>query len=80
MSCRPAGKFLAVSGEFGPGKRTFPRAGWLPDHARAEHHGQFEELLSTGRLTVRECGLGEGTQLHPLKGPICRSRNRGPER
>lgn len=37
---------------------------------RAEHHGQFGELLSAGKLTVREFGLEEGTQLHLSKAPF----------
>lgn len=79
MSCRPAGKFLAVSGSLALEKEPSLGQADCQIHAKGRHHGQFEELLSTDNA-VWEFGLGEGTQLHPLKGPICRSRNRDLER
>lgn len=80
MSCRPAGKFLAVSGEFGPGKE--PSLGQADCQIMPGQSimGSLKDCCPLSRLTVWEFGLGEGTQLHPLKGPICRSRNRDLER
>lgn len=70
MSCRPAGKFLAVSGSLALEKEPSLGQADCQIMPRAEHHGHFEELLSTGRLTVWEFGLGKGHSSTLLKAPF----------
>lgn len=76
----PVGKFLAVSGEFGPGKEPSLGQADCKIMPRAKHPGQFEELPPAGELITPECGPRRGMQLHPPNGPIYRSKNRGPGR
>lgn len=75
MFHRPVGTFLAVSGEFGPGKE--PSSGLVDCQIvpRAKHPRQFEELLPVGEFTTLECEPEKGTQLYPLIGPFYRPTN-----